>query len=71
MHTNKMITIKTWLDSGANIHSCREVTFEIEEDVWNSMAETEQEEYAKSFAWDHMEWGYEVVGTDDNLWTRI
>ena len=30
------------------------------------MAETEQEEYAKSFAWDHMDWGYEVVG-DDNL----
>ena len=62
----KMIKIEAYLDSGANIHSCRKVVFEIEEDVWNSMAETEQEELAKEYAWDRMEWGYEVVG-DDNL----
>ena len=66
----KMIKIEAYLDSGANIHSCRKVVFELDESEWLDMDEGQQEEYAKEYAWDRMEWGYNVVG-DDNLWTRI
>ena len=55
-----MITIKAWLDSGANIHSCREVDFDMDEDEWNSMTEAEKDECAKELAWDRMDWGWTV-----------
>ena len=53
-----MITIQTWLDSGANTHSCRETDFEIDEEDWNSMTEDQKDEYAKDIAWDRMDWGW-------------
>ena len=62
----KMLKIKAWLDSGANIHSCREVTFEVDECDWLAMDEFEQDAYAQDYAWNRMDWGYEIVG-DDNL----
>jgi len=55
-----MITIKAWLDSGANIHSCRETEFEIDEAEWSEMTEEERDEYAKQIAWDRMHWGWVV-----------
>jgi hypothetical protein len=55
-----MIKIKTWLDSGANIHSCRETEFEIDEAEWCAMSEDEKDEYAKEVAWDRMDWGWDV-----------
>jgi hypothetical protein len=64
MHTNKMITVKTWLDSGANCQSRYQVTFEVDESEWLDMNELEQEEYAKDYAWNRMDWGYEVVDND-------
>ena len=57
---SKKITIKTWLDSGANIHSSYKTEFEIDEDDWNSMSEEEKEECAKEYAWNRMDWGWEV-----------
>ena len=55
-----MIKIKAWLDSGANIHSCRETEFEIDEAEWSAMSEDEKDEYAKEVAWDRMDWGWVV-----------
>jgi len=55
-----MITIKTWLDSGANAHSCFEDEFDIDEAEWNAMTEEERDEYAKEIAWDRMDWGWVV-----------
>jgi hypothetical protein len=56
----RTIKIKAWLDSGANIHSCRETEFEIDEGEWNLMSEEEKDAYAKEYAWDHMDWGWVV-----------
>lgn len=61
----KMLKIKAWLDSGANVYSCREVVFEVDEHEWLAMDEQEQELYAKDYAWNRMDWGYEVVGNDN------
>jgi hypothetical protein len=55
-----MITIKTWLDSGANAYSCRETEFQIDEAEWNALTEEERDEYAKDIAWDRMDWGWVV-----------
>jgi hypothetical protein len=55
-----MIKIKAWLDSGANVHSCRWTDFEIEEAEWIAMSEDERDEYAKEVAWDRMDWGWVV-----------
>jgi hypothetical protein len=55
-----MIKIKAWLDSGANVHSCRWTDFEIEEAEWNAMSADERDEYAKEVAWDSMDWGWVV-----------
>jgi hypothetical protein len=55
-----MITIKTWLDSGANIHSCRWTEFEIDEAEWSDMSEKERDEYAKEYACDRMDWGWVI-----------
>lgn len=54
-----MITIKFWLDSGANIHSKYEDEFEIDAEEWAGMTEEEKDEYAKQYAWDRMDWGWE------------
>jgi hypothetical protein len=59
--TNMMITVKTWLDSGANCESRYEVVFEVDKHEWLDMNEQEQEEYAKDYAWNRMDWGHEVV----------
>jgi hypothetical protein len=55
--------ITFWLNSGANIHSCRKVqrTFYeigIEEDVWDNMTEDEKEEVAKEICFERADWGW-------------
>jgi hypothetical protein len=55
-----IITIKTWLDSGANHQSSYETEFEIDEAKWSSMSEEERDEYAKDYAWDRMDWGWVI-----------
>ena len=54
------ITIKTWLDSGANAQSTYWSEFEIEEAEWSAMSEEEREQYAKDYAWDRMDWGWVI-----------
>ena len=55
-----IITIRTWLDSGANIHSCYKTEFEIDEAEWDAMCEEEKEDYAREYAWDRMGWGWAI-----------
>ncbi|CAB4152676.1 hypothetical protein UFOVP607_26 [uncultured Caudovirales phage] len=56
------ITIKAWLNSGANINSKREIEFEVDLDDWNSMDDDEKEEFARDYAFEQSDWGWEVVG---------
>lgn len=58
------ITIKAWLNSGANIHSCYETKFEIDKDEWDAMSEEDKDEYAKDYAWGRMDWGWRVEGEE-------
>lgn len=55
--------VKFWLNSGANIHSCRTVymTFDelgIEEDVWDDMTDEEKEEVAREICFERADWGW-------------
>ena len=52
------LKIKAWLDSGANIHSKRTVTFEVDKEDWETMSDEEKDECAKEYAWDRMDWGW-------------
>jgi hypothetical protein len=55
-----IITIKTWLDSGANHQSSYETEFEVDRDEWWAMTEEEKDAYAKDYAWDRMYWGWVI-----------
>jgi len=57
-----IITIETWLDSGANHESSYKTQFEIDEDEWNAMSEEEKDNYAKDYAWERMDWGWKIKG---------
>ena len=59
-----MITIKVWLDSGANVHSCYRAEFEIDKAEWDAMSEEEKEEEAKEYAWNRMDWGWKIEGEE-------
>ena len=52
------ITIKVWLDSGANAYSCYKSEFEIEKAEWDALSEEDKEAYAKDYAWDRVDWGF-------------
>ena len=58
--------IKGYIDSGANIHSCRTeiVTPEelgITEEEWKAMSEEEKEELVKPIAFEQLDWGWEDI----------
>ena len=55
--------VKVWCDSGANIHSCKESTYDIEdlgltEEELNEMSDEEKETFFKEIALDNFEWGF-------------
>lgn len=59
-----------WLDSGANIHSRREVTVTLDElgiesDKWDAMTIDEKDDVMREIAWDRLDWGYEENGEDE------
>jgi hypothetical protein len=54
------ITIRAWLDSGANIHSKYQVDFEVDEATWNSLSEDEKDEYSQNYARQRLDWGWVV-----------
>lgn len=62
--------IKWYCDSGANAFSRNEgeVTFselDIPEDEWGEMTEKEQEAIMREYAWQSLDWGWEVVDDDE------
>lgn len=56
------LKIKAWLDSGANAASTYEVEFEVDADEWNAMTDDEKYEYAKEYAFERSEWGWNAIG---------
>lgn len=54
------ITIKVWMNSGANHQSTYRAEFEIDAAEWNGMYEDEKEECAKEYAWQRMDWGWAI-----------
>ena len=58
------ITIKVWMDSGANIHSRYRTEFEIDKAEWDAMSEEDKEDCARGYAWGRMDWGWIVEGEE-------
>lgn len=59
--TCKTKIINAWLDSGANIESEYSVKFAVNAAHWDGMTYEQKEEYAKTWAWQNMDWGFEEV----------
>ena len=58
--------LKIWCDSGANIHSKRELIIDLSyigftEEEWKRMHKDEKEQIAKEVAFEQLDWGYEEV----------
>lgn len=49
--------IKYWLDSGANIHSCRKGEVDLERDA--GITDEEKDDVMRDFAFARLDWGYE------------
>ena len=57
---------RVWLDSGANIHSKREVIVTLEEigytgEDWDGLSDQTKEEILKEIAWEDADWGFAEV----------
>lgn len=58
--------LKIWLDSGANIHSKRETTIDLDElghteQEWAEFSDKEKEEEVKLIAFETLDWGWEEI----------
>lgn len=58
--------LKIWLDSGANIHSCKEITISLDElglteEDWAEYSNKEKEEVIKPIAFDSLDWGWDEI----------
>ena len=57
---------KVWLNSGANIHSCRKVEIELDEvglsdEEFEEMSEEEKDEMFREIAFQNSDWGWEEI----------
>lgn len=57
---------KVWLNSGANIHSCNEITLNLKglgmtEEQFNAMTEEEKDKMFLDIAFEQGEWGWEEI----------
>ena len=55
--------IKYWLDSGANVHSCRKATTTLGElgytlAEWQAMTQDQKDEVVRELAFERSDWGY-------------
>lgn len=60
---------RVWLNSGANIHSCREVTMTLDDlnitsKEWDEMSESERDEVMREVAFERSDWGFREI-TDE------
>jgi len=59
--------VRFYLDSGANIHSCREDTFDTVEDFglqqgeWEQMTEDEKMEYVDDWKCNYLDYGFQEL----------
>lgn len=58
--------LKIWLDSGANIHSCKRTTIDLDElniteEEWAEYSDKEKEEAIKPIAFETLDWGWEEI----------
>lgn len=56
--------VKFWCDSGANIHSCRKETVDLEkwgisDDDWLAMTDKDKDELAREWAYERLEYGWD------------
>lgn len=57
---------KVWLDSGANIHSCREAVVSLDSlgisrESWIAMSDEEREDVMRDVAFEQSDWGYSEI----------
>lgn len=57
---------KVWLNSGANIHSCRKVEVALDEigvsdEEFSEMSENDKEEMFRDIAFQNSDWGWEEI----------
>jgi hypothetical protein len=68
----KLMRVRFWCDSGANIHSIRSETLDIQKDLgftpeeWKAMSDKEKFEEAEIWAWDRLDMGYEEIDGEDD-----
>jgi hypothetical protein len=61
---------KVWLDSGANIHSCREITIDLEDcfamtyDEFMELDEDSRDDLMRDVAFERADWGYCLAEED-------
>ncbi|MGL5284488.1 MAG: DUF7167 family protein [Plesiomonas shigelloides] len=61
-----MAKVEYWLDSGANVYSCRRGFVSLEDELgmtveeWNNLNDNEKDELMREYAWENMDWGYEL-----------
>lgn len=58
--------IKFWCDSGANVYSCRQQTFELKtlgysEEEWSELTDEEKQKEAEFWAYDRLDIGYQEI----------
>lgn len=55
-----------WLDSGANIHSCKNTVVTLDdlglsENEWNEMDQDEKDENMRDVAFETLDWGWKEI----------
>ena len=53
--------IKVVLDAGINIYSIKEIIEEVDQAMWDSMSEFEQEEFIKEIALEGVNWNFDII----------
>jgi hypothetical protein len=53
------VKIQAYVDSGANIHSKKKFTVEIDQEDWDEMAPDERENYMRDAMLQEISWGYD------------
>ncbi len=61
--------IKVWLDSGANIHSCRKQIVDladigVTDDGWDAMTDDQKEAEMREIAFEQSDWGFCEVDSE-------
>lgn len=53
------MTIKAWVDSGANIHSKNTIDVKVDEEEWNEMTDDQKSDLVYEQISQYFDWGWE------------